>query len=344
MGVRRRWWLAGLGVALVALVVISVVLVNRPSAPPKPPPKLAVVALGDSVVAGEGAGSYTAGTDGRDGNFCHRSAAAEVLHVQAYGYVHRYDVGCSGATAEDITHPGQYHEPAQLTQLAGIAKRTRVGAVVVTAGANDDPRFSWQTARCVFAFLLSGPPCSQTAADDWRQRVNAMVPKLTAALRGVRTTMRAAGYADRDYQLVVQSYAAPFGPDVREDLRNLNGCPFDDADLKWFAGGAVSILDDGLRRAADAAQARYLDMSGAGAGHGACSGTAEWFTRLSIDWDDLKSTERAAHAVSASFHPNAAGQAQFARCLSGFLTSGDRSARCVPGPDGNLFATPTAPQ
>ena len=60
-----------------------------------------------------------------------------------------------------------------------------------------------------------------------------------------------------------------------------------------------------------------------------------------MQWADLNSDERATHALQESFHPNAAGHAQFGRCLGEFLTTTDRAAACLPGSDGNLHSATT---
>ncbi|WP_031465799.1 GDSL-type esterase/lipase family protein [Sciscionella sediminilitoris] len=350
---RARWWKwTVLGVVVIAIVVTGAVWLGTggPGRPAPPPVPKAIVALGDSVASGEGAGSYTADTDGKDGNFCHRSTVAEVLRTRIDGYPFRYNLACSGARSSDITKGGRYREPPQTAELAKIAKQHPVGAIVVTVGANDAPDFSGLLAKCIEASLF-GSPCSEGFGGEWKSRVDAMVPKVTGALRGVRDVMHKAGYRDDAYQLIVQSYAAPVGPDAREQLRNLNGCPFTGPDLNWVRGKGVGSLDGGLRRAADAVGARYLDMSRAGFGHEACSGTmndngpkqkpdGEWFNRLKVDWTDLRVLARADHAIASSFHPNAAGHAAFARCLSAFVSGTDRKAACVAGEDRTLQPQP----
>jgi hypothetical protein len=107
----------------------------------------------------------------------------------------------------------------------------------------------------------------------------------------------------------------------------------------------IEILDNGLAKAAHTSGARFLDLSGAGDGHEACSGgdkaTGEWFTRLTVAWQDISNTQRAGHALQSSFHPNAAGYTAFARCLSAFLPTTNQAATCLPGSDGVLHPAPT---
>ena len=162
-----------------------------------------------------------------------------------------------------------------------------------------------------------------------------MVPKVATVLRDIRSAMAGAGYAPGTYQLVLQSYAAPIGPNAAGDLLSLAGCPFRPVDLKWVRNTAVHALDDGLREAAQRANARFLDLADAGIGHEACSGGShsgnEWFTRLTVAWQDITDTQRVGHALQESFHPNARGAAAFGNCLGQFLATSDRAAACLAG-------------
>jgi lysophospholipase L1-like esterase len=327
--------------ALIGLVGDSIAPppIPRPGPPASAP--LALVSLGDSTISGEGAGDYLPGTNGENGDWCHRSAHAEITDIHLPGVNTLINLACSGANAADVRLGDANHntEPSQAEQLATLAGRYRVVAIVIAVGANDDPHFADLLNQCVNAWASTGS-CTAGLGKQWQQRINAMVPKVEHALHDIQTVMGGAGYEPGSYQLVLQSYAAPIGPDVAAGLQNLAGCPFRTTDLNWVRDTGVTVLDDGLRRAADQAGARYLDLARAGIGHEACSGgataTGEWFTRLTIVWTDLQSDNRAAHALQQSFHPNAAGYAAFAGCLAGFLGTTDQAASCLPGPDGTL--------
>jgi hypothetical protein len=304
--------------------------------------------MGDSTMSGEGAGDYERGTNGEKGDWCHRSPHASIYQVRLPAVTKAYNLACSGAPSAQVGlgNVEQYTEMSQSKQLARIATRNRVVAVVVSSGANDDPAFSHVLNSCVQAWIGEEKPCSTTVGPQWKRRVDRMVPKLTKALRDIRTVMRNAGYAESDYELVVQSYAAPIGPGVARGLQDLSGCPFLSQDLKWVEEDAVPVLTAGVRTAASRAGARYLDLSRAGAGREACSSARdpgrEWFRRLAVQWDDLQKDDRATHALQESFHPNAAGHEQFGQCLAEFLTSTDRAAACLPAEDGNLHAATSA--
>jgi lysophospholipase L1-like esterase len=302
------------------------------------------VAMGDSTLSGEGAGDYTRGTDGEKGNWCHRSPKATIYQVRLPAVSKAYNLACSGAPSAQVGlgKVEQYTEISQAEQLARIATRNRVVAIVVASGANDDPAFSHVLNSCVQAWIGKERPCSETVGPKWEQRVDRMIPKLTKALRDIKTVMRNTGYAPSDYELVVQSYAAPVGPDVARGLQDLSGCPFLSADLRWVEGDAVPVLTAGVRTAAARADVRFLDLSRAGVGREACSSARdprrEWFRRLAVQWNDLQQDDRATHALQESFHPNAAGHKQFGQCLAEFLVTDDRAAACLPAEDGNLHA------
>jgi lysophospholipase L1-like esterase len=305
------------------------------------------VALGDSTASGEGAGGYTADTNGLNGNWCHRSPSATVYQTTVPGIISTIDLACSGAPAGQVALGDikQWTETSQAQRLGALATTNRVAAVVVAVGANDDPHFSAQVMNCFQAwFNPNQPPCSEQIKKTWQSQVDAMVPKVVNALGDVKKVLADAGYTPADYQLVVQSYASPIGPGIPESLRNLNGCPFRTEDLNWIGRDGVATLASGIQQAAKQAGARYLDLSRAGIGHEACSGGAdpskEWFSRLTLQLQDLSQVDRASHASQESFHPNAAGHTEFARCLTEFLGTGDGNAACLAGTDGKLHAAP----
>lgn len=347
---RYRWWVGG-GVLLFVAGLVAIFVFSGPGTPPGPvkrpgPPgigPLTIVTMGDSTMSGEGIGEYTAATSGANGDWCHRSPRAEVFETSVPGISAKENLACSGATAEQVELGAvrQWGEPSQAAQLANLVKDHRVAAVVVAVGANDDPQFSGLISQCFQAwFMTSNPPCSDVIGRTWQSRINAMVPKVTSALADVKKVLAQAGYQPGDYQLVLQSYAAPIGPGIPLDLQNLNGCPFKTEDLSWVRDTGVLTLSQGLAKAATQAGARFLDLSRAGRGHEACSGGAdpstEWFSRLTLRLNDLSDPDRAGHALQESFHPNAAGHAQIGHCLTEFLTSAQPSAACLSGTDGNL--------
>ena len=335
----------------VAALVGAYFITGDPDPPPAPAPPTGVprvlVAMGDSTIAGEAGGDYAPGTDGRAGNWCHRSANAAIHSTGLRGIDDTVNLACSGAdsTQVGLGDGDQYGEPSQARRLGVLARQNRVVAIQVAVGANDEPRFSNVLDHCVQAWMDPGKTgCADAVREEWPNRVEAMVPKIVGVLADIRAVMRDAGYAPTDYALVLQSYAAPVGPDMRTELRNLNGCPFRAEDLAWVRDHAVPVITDGIRRAAATGGARFLDLSRSGVGREACSRldpAEEWFSRLAVRWDDLRDEERAGHALQESFHPNAAGHAQVGRCFGEFIGTDHPAAACLPGADGDLHPAPS---
>jgi lysophospholipase L1-like esterase len=349
---RYRWWLSGSVLVFIAALVAVFVFSGsggqpQPPRPPGPPGfgPLTIVSMGDSTISGEGAGDYTSDTDGANGDWCHRSPHAEVFQTAIPGITEKINLACSGAPAAQVAlgEVKQWGEASQARRLSELTRDHRIAAVVVAVGANDDPHFSALVNGCIEAwFSSSAPPCSTAIQASWQSKIDAMVPKVAAALNDIRKVLTQAGYRTGDYQMILQSYASPVGPDIPENLRGLIGCPFRTEDLRWINSTGVQVLSSGLKQAATQGGARFLDLSRAGLGHEACSGGAnpdtEWFSRFSIQFGDLTKADRATHAVQSSFHPNATGHAQFGRCLTEFVATPAPSASCVEGSDGNLHS------
>lgn len=348
---RPRWWHGGAVLVLVATLAAVLVFAGGDDDHPRQGPPgtgpLTLVTLGDSTLSGEGTGVYEPGTNGQDGNWCHRSPKSAVHTTSVPGIQKTINLACSGAPSEHLrrdTSYRQYTEPSQTKRLAELTRNHRIAAVVIAVGANDEPHFSQHVTRCAKAWF-GGTPCREAIAPGWRADVDAMVPKVVRAVRDVHAVLAKVGYQRADYELVMLSYAAPVGPDIPDRLRTLAGCPFLVEDLHWIKEVGVTVLSDGLRRAAEQANARFLDMSRSGEGHEACSGDAraEWFSRLTVRWNDLGDAQRASHAATESFHPNVAGHAQVGRCITEFLRTSERRAACRVGPDGDLHARAERP-
>ncbi|HTR73817.1 MAG TPA: GDSL-type esterase/lipase family protein [Solirubrobacterales bacterium] len=321
----------------------------------------AIVSMGDSFISGEGGrwlgnGSEPLGTrSGTDraaydcgalgceydparvygtseADDCHRSDVAPIESAPI-AVDDRVNLACSGARSRDLW-PGaeggtaHFGEPPEADRLVAVARRDRVQMVVVTVGAND-VGFGELVAECALDWARSPEDDPTTCRRDAEAQIHGALPGairgVTAALHGVRRTMRAAGYRRSDYRLVAMGYASPF-PEGRwlrypEDgwsrLRE-GGCPVWDADADWAADRATADLGEMLEAATAATGAEYLDLTHAFDGHQLCDHraqrvgpggpsplTAEWFRRLSF----LQGTTR------ESLHPNAYGQQVIGRCL-----------------------------
>jgi lysophospholipase L1-like esterase len=312
------------------------------AAAPRP---TAIVAMGDSIASGEAAGAYESGTD-RAGNFCHRSARAEI-QVAPIAAERRFNLACSGATTANVglTGPGQYGEAPQAQRLRAIARDNQVRLIAVTVGAND-VGFGNMVLDCIRAFFLLGPRCQSIWAPKVTAGLASSAPRIAAVLADVRTVMRDAGYADSDYRLVLESYSSPVTEDNRyAHTQAFEGCPLRNDDAKWARDSVVGQFTSTMAQVAATAGAGYLDRGPALRGREVCARgithAQEWAKGIQIDATEIRNG-LGPNLVQQSLHPNAAGHAQFGRCLAAYWASGGPAARCVRQPDGNLTAVPVA--
>jgi lysophospholipase L1-like esterase len=323
--------------ALLLAVLMSVATGTSAATP------TAIVALGDSEISGEGAGSYQSGTEGPS-NYCHRSLKAWIK-VVAITADAKINLSCSGADSANLTRgqAGQYGEPSQADQLAALLAQYRVTHVFVTVGANDDPDFGGTATRCVQAYVfLTGYGCAKSDGPTWASRVAAMQPKVQAALASIADVMSAVSYP---YQLIVVSYASPAPGSPRyydwQYLSKLwNGCPIYNADAKWGHNTATPVLDAGERTVAANANVRFLDLVSGFDGHELCasgiSASQQWIR--GVTYDPKSSDWYTAHAVQQSLHPNALGHSKIAGCVAEFVRRSYREGTCRIGDDGNLHS------
>jgi hypothetical protein len=218
--------------------------------------------------------------------------------------------------------------------------------VVVTVGAND-VGFAELVAECALDWARSPADEPATCHDEAEAQIQGALPRatryVTAALHGVRRTLRAAGYERSDYRLVAMGYASPFPvgrwfryPEDGWSRLSEGGCPVWNADADWAAARASADLDGMLETAAAASGAEYLDLTHAFDGHQLCDRrsqrvgpagpsplTAEWFRRLSF----LQGSTR------ESLHPNAYGQRAIGTCLALLYARprGDYACADTPG-------------
>jgi lysophospholipase L1-like esterase len=304
----------------------------------------AVVSLGDSWISGEGAGNYEPGTD-QAGDFCHRSLNSEIHQTHIPGVQATVNLACSGATTDDVRLGGNHQngELPQAEKLRTTAANYRVKAVVLTIGANN-VGFSSIVLDCIKAYFLLGPRCQDTWNPQVPAKLAAAVPGIEQNLRDIRTVMRDDGYADGDYQLILQSYSSPAPTHLRYNLtRSLEGCPFRQDDVAWAHNTTVPEFSQYLGQAARGVPGvKYLDLNGAFTGREICadgiSHSQEWVNGLVIDASEILNG-LGENLVQQSFHPNAAGHVEMGGCLTEFVASSASTARCARGGDGNLHLT-----
>ncbi|MCZ4100875.1 ricin-type beta-trefoil lectin domain protein [Streptomyces sp. H39-C1] len=306
-------------------------LYGSPAIRPMADRKTGLISLGDSEISGEGVGTYEAGTDGPT-NWCHRSPDS-AIHRTGIPADETYNVACSGAYTGNIRIGGSKQYADELVQsdsLAIKARNTKIKMVVLVAGANDDLQFGPVITDCVERWFLLQGSCDSKYAPGWQARVDGLVPKVEGTVQDLRTVMRDAGYADADYKLVVMGYPSPMSPDIYDNPgfpgKIPGGCTGYDTDLAWGRNSAVPAFELGMRQAAEATGAVYLDNSRLFHGHEACTDNT-WARGLVVNISNPFPPD--ANSVRQSFHPNARGHGAFASCLTQLYNSGYQEAGCA---------------
>ncbi|HWO59942.1 MAG TPA: GDSL-type esterase/lipase family protein [Umezawaea sp.] len=336
------------GALLAALLIVGAAAQPVSAAPADPRPT-AIVSLGDSAISGEGAGSYEPGTEGENGNWCHRSTRA-LVHQTAVAD-RTFNLACSGADSANVSLADTVHytEGSQARRLIDIARQNRVTTIVLQIGANDDPQFADTIVSCIAAWLNPfGSPCRTALQTQWPARLAAMAPKVENAIADVRSAMAQAGYAAGSYSFILTSYASPLTEKMDKVLHGPQGCPIRLPDAEYGRTVAVPQFSDALRGVATRTGTKFLDFARATENREACSNksgssTGEWQRRITVDPEALVHGGLDAigiHLAQQSFHPNAAAHAQLGRCVTEFVQANTQSARCLAGTDGNLHAVP----
>jgi hypothetical protein len=286
---------------------------------------------------------------------CHRSRSDEAYIGRGVGGV---DLACSGAKTTTYTDdhghfkPGLdfYHDASgnigQARALRRFASSHRVAMVVVSVGGNDFG-FGAVVAQCVTDYLTSpiwakdfcSDDASVVAAFDSAHRA-AVRAKISRGLLRVRQAMRDAGYRDRSWTLVVQTYPSPIprGSGFRYSERDftrqaVGGCGFWNADARWANATALPAINGTVKKALKAARirgAKVLDVSHAFNGRRLCEssvglyeerGLTSWTQPGAVDateWVNQIRTLSAAvgpYSVQESLHPNYWGQLALRSCV-----------------------------
>jgi Ricin-type beta-trefoil lectin domain len=244
----------------------------------------------------------------------------------------QYNIACSGAEPVHLmagSGQRQWNELNQGDYLAIKARNTRVKLIWVVVGANGEGtiQFGPVATDCAIRRVFFLGPCYPRYTDVWATRVDGSRQQVEAALLSIRQTMTNAGYLASDYELVLQSYPSPGGPDV-EDNPNFpgwyaGGCLIYLADLAFARNKAVPMLAAASRAAAANTGTRFLDNNRLYHGQEVCTEhpmVRGLFIEVGI-WDE--------NAARQSYHPNYLGHGAFAECMTQFFNSGLQTATCV---------------
>ncbi|MFF3090470.1 GDSL-type esterase/lipase family protein [Streptomyces nojiriensis] len=346
----------------------------------------AVVSMGDSYISGE-AGRWKGnsltnsgsrnGTDrgwvsgstydpakvyGTTAGGCHRSDSAEVRSAGAIADV-AVNLACSGAVSDNVfraSNGGVSYkgEAPQADQLAAVAASHNVKVIALSIGGND-LGFADIITDCALDFVLWNSYCYDDQQSGVDQKIDGVMGKVGKSVDEIRAVMRAAGYADSSYRIVLQSYPSPIprGAENRytqSDWSRLNtgGCPFWNRDSDWARDSLVPQIANRIKGVAAAKGVQFLDLRDMMQGREVCAKasklvsstvpasakTSEW-----ARWIDQNETQG---PIQESMHPNYFGQLAAGRCLALVVaqpaSSGFSCKNTAGGDQTGMFLTPAS--
>ncbi|MGW6846433.1 GDSL-type esterase/lipase family protein [Streptomyces sp. NPDC054958] len=316
----------------------------------------AVVSMGDSYISGE-AGRWKGnsltnsgsrnGTDrgwvsgstydpakvyGTTAGGCHRSDSAEVRSAGAIADV-AVNLACSGAVSDNVfrsSNGGVSYkgEAPQADQLAAVAASHDVKVIALSIGGND-LGFADIITDCALDFVLWNSYCYDDQQSGVDQKIDAVMGKVGKSVDEIRAVMRAAGYADSSYRIVLQSYPSPIprGAENRytqSDWSRLNtgGCPFWNRDSDWARDSLVPQIANRIKGVAAAKGVQFLDLRDMMQGREVCAKASKLVTSTvpasakTSEWARWIDNNETQGLIQESMHPNYFGQLAAGRCLA----------------------------
>ncbi|MCX4957149.1 GDSL-type esterase/lipase family protein [Streptomyces virginiae] len=346
----------------------------------------AVVSMGDSYISGE-AGRWKGnsltnsgsrnGTDrgwvsgstydpakvyGTTAGGCHRSDSAEVRSAGAIADV-AVNLACSGAVSDNVfrsSNGGVSYkgEAPQADQLAAVAASHDVKVIALSIGGND-LGFADIITDCALDFVLWNSYCYDDQQYGVDQKIDAVMGKVGKSVDEIRAVMRAAGYADSSYRIVLQSYPSPIprGAENRytqSDWSRLNtgGCPFWNRDSDWARDSLVPQIANRIKGVAAAKGAQFLDLRDMMQGREVCAKASKQVTSTvpasakTSEWARWIDNNESQGLIQESMHPNYFGQLAAGRCLALVMaqpaSSGFSCKNTAGGDQTGMFLTPAS--
>ncbi len=360
-----------------------------------------IVTVGDSAISGE-AGRWAGNTNGPSGNVdalgptayydnaantaeqiagCHRSKAAEA-HIG--GGVMSLNLACSGARTYTQAGSGDFKpgvdfytdasgRKGQALMLQEFAAAHNVEAVTVLIGANNFG-FADIVQTCVLNWLTSPSWWKNYCHDDSSissrftpSAVAARTIEVRDAILRVRAAMVAAGYADADYRIIVQTYSSPIprGAQIRYpesgwSRQAIGGCGVWNRDANWANDVAVVKMNEALTNGAaqtGLTNIVVLDNRDLLNGRRLCENTVGLLEEVGIaTWQSPGAANRTEwvsqirtlttiigpYQLQEGIHPSYWGELALRNCLRQAYNGGAiRGGTCVRGADGlNAFGEP----
>ena len=360
-----------------------------------------IVTVGDSAISGE-AGRWAGNTNGPSGNVdalgptayydnaantaeqipgCHRSKSAEA-HIG--GDVMSLNLACSGARTYTQAGSGDFKpgvdfysdasgRKGQALMLQEFALTHNVEAVTVLIGANNFG-FADIVQTCVLNWLTSPSWWKNYCHDDSSissrftpTAVAARTIEVRDAILRVREAMVAAGYADADYRIIVQTYSSPIprGAQIRYpesgwSRQAIGGCGVWNRDANWANDVAVVKMNEALTNgAAQSGLTNIVVLNNRDLlnGRRLCENTVGLLEEVNIaTWQSPGAANRTEwvsqirtlttvfgpYQLQEGIHPSYWGELALRNCLRQAYNAGAiRGGTCVRGADGlNAFGEP----
>ncbi|MCY0950372.1 GDSL-type esterase/lipase family protein [Streptomyces sp. H27-S2] len=348
--------LAGAGMVLPLAVGALMAGGAGPSAASPGNGPTAVVSMGDSYISGE-AGRWKGnsltnsgsrlGTDrawvsdstydpgkvyGTTEGGCHRSDSAEVRSAGPIADV-AVNLACSGATSQNVFRASNggvafKGEAPQADRLAAVAAGNDVRIIALSIGGND-LGFADIIKSCAYDFIIWNSYCHDDQQYGVDQKIDQVMANVGKSVDEVRAVMRAAGYADASYRIVLQSYPSPIprGAENRytqSDWSRLNtgGCPFWNRDSDWARDSLVPQIANRVKGVAAAKGVQFLDLRDMLQGREVCAKASRLVTTAApasaktSEWARWIDSSETQGLVQESMHPNHFGQLAAGRCLA----------------------------
>lgn len=346
----------------------------------------AVVSMGDSYISGEAGrwkGNSLTNTGSRNGTDrgwasgstydpgkvygttaggCHRSDSAEVRSAGAIADV-AVNLACSGATSDNVfraSNGGVAYkgEAPQADQLAAVAAAHDVKVIALSIGGND-LGFADIIKNCALDFTLWYSYCHDDQQYAVDQKIDAVMGKVGKSVDEVRAVMRAAGYADSSYRIVLQSYPSPIprGAENRytqSDWSRLNtgGCPFWNRDSDWARDSLVPQIANRIKTVAAAKGVQFLDLRDMMQGREVCARASQQVSSTvpasakTSEWARWIDNNESQGLIQESMHPNHFGQLAAGRCLALVVaqpaTSGHSCKNTAGGDQTGMYLSPAS--
>ncbi|MER6196370.1 GDSL-type esterase/lipase family protein [Streptomyces sp. NPDC001586] len=346
----------------------------------------AVVSMGDSYISGEAGrwkGNTLTNTGSRNGTDrgwvsgstydpgkvygataggCHRSDSAEVRSAGAIADV-AVNLACSGAVSDNVFRASNggvafKGEAPQADQLAAVAASHNVKVIALSIGGND-LGFADIIKDCALDFVIWNSYCYDDQQYGVDQKIDAVMGKVGKSVDEVRAVMRAAGYADSSYRIVLQSYPSPIprGAENRytqSDWSRLNtgGCPFWNRDSDWARDSLVPQIANRIKGVAAAKGAQFLDLRDMMQGREVCAKASKQVSSTvpasakTSEWARWIDNNESQGLIQESMHPNHFGQLAAGRCLALVVaqpaSSGFSCKNTAGGDQTGMFLTPAS--